>query len=673
MGNVIKWASIGLGALVILIVAALLIIPMFLDARTFLPGIEKRVSEATGRPFEINGDFKLSLFPNTGLRLSDLRLGNAEGFQEKDFVSVKSVEIRLKLLPLISRDVQIKRFIIESPRIYLEKAKNGRGNWEGMFASETEESADTQKEKEKPEKEDSDSGLPIKKLAVGDFSIKDGLIQWFDHNSGNRQEVKNLTIKLKDVSLDEAIEFTLSAEYNDQPVSLKGRFGPVGEEPGQGTLPLDLSFKLSDIFEAGIKGSVEEPGSKQFFNLSVDIAPFSLRKLFAAFDRDFPVETADAKVLERLSFRAQLEGDPEAVTIKNGILVVDDSKLVFSGRVRDFSKPDVAFKLSLDQIDLDKYLPPAVEKKEAEAKKEEKPLSSKKEKTNYEPLRKLVLDGTIKVGKLKVKNASMQNVSLKVRGRNGLFKLDPISLELYQGKSNGRAELDVRQDIPVIKASIQMAGVSINPLLVDTVEKDILEGTIKADVSISMTGQDAEKIKRTLNGRGDLKINDGAIKGIDLANMVRNVKSAFGLAEKAGDRPRTDFSELFIPFTLTNGIFNTPGVTLMSPLIRVINKGQADLVKETLNFRVEPKVVATIKGQDDTMARSGIMVPVLVGGTFSDPTFRPDLKALVTRELDKRIPGVKDLEKIIPAKDKPEETIKTLEETGKKLLKGLFK
>lgn len=673
MGNVIKWASIGLGTLIILIVAALLIIPMFLDARTFLPAIEKRVSEATGRPFEINGDFKLSLFPNTGLRLSDLRLGNAAGFQGKDFVSVKSVEIRLKLLPLISRDVQIKSFIIESPRIYLEKAKDGRGNWEGMFASETEESADTQKEKEKPEKEDSDSGLPIKNLAVGDFSIKDGLIQWLDHNSGNRQEVKNLTIKLKDVSLDEAIEFTLTAEYNDLPVSLKGRFGPVGEEPGQGTLPLDLSFKLSDTFEAGIKGSVEEPGSKRFFNLSVDIAPFSLRKLFAAFDRDFPVQTADAKVFDRLSFRAQLEGDPEAVTIKNGILVVDDSKLVFSGRARDFSKPDVAFKLSLDQIDLDRYLPPAGEKKEAEEKKEEKPLSSKKEKTNYEPLRKLVLDGTIKVGKLKVKNASIQNVSLKVRGRDGLFKLDPISLELYQGKSNGRAEFDVRQDIPVIKASIQMAGVSIKPLLVDTVEKDILEGTIKADVSISMTGLDAEQIKRTLNGRGNLKINDGAIKGIDLANMVRNVKSAFGLAEKDGARPRTDFSELFIPFTLTNGIFYTPGSTLMSPLFRVINKGQADLVKETLNFRVEPKIVATIKGQGGTMIRAGVMVPVLVGGTFSDPTFQPDLKALITRVLDKKIPGAKDLEKIIPAKDKPEEAVKSLEEAGKKLLKGLFK
>ncbi len=673
MGNVIKWMFIGLGSLIILIVAALLIIPMFLDAKTFLPDIEERVSEATGRPFEINGDFELSLFPNTGLRLSGLRLGNAEGFQEKDFISIKSIEIRLKLLPLIFRDIQIKRFILESPRISLEKAKDGRGNWEGIFASETEESSDTKKEKEKPEKEDSGSGLPIKNLAVGDFSIKDGLIQWLDHSSGDRQEVKNLTIQLNDVSLDEAIEFTLSAEYNDLPVSLRGRFGPVGEEPGQGTLPLDLAFKLSDTFEAGIKGSVEEPGSKRFFNLSVDIAPFSLRKLFAALDRDFPVETADAKVFDRISFRAQLEGDPEAVTIKNGALVVDDSRLVFSGRARDFSKPDVALSLNLDQIDLDRYLPPASEKKEVEAKKEEQSLSSKKEKTNYEPLRKLILDGTIKVGKLKVKNASIQNVSLKVKGQNGLFKLDPISVELYQGKSNGRAELDVRQDIPVIKARIQMAGVSINPLMVDIVEKDILEGTIKADISISMTGQDAEKMKRTLNGRGELKINDGAIKGIDLANMVRNVKSAFGLAEKAGDRPRTDFSELFIPFTLTNGIFNTPGVTLMSPLIRVINKGQADLVKETLNFRVEPKVVATIKGQGDTMTRSGVMVPVLVGGTFSDPTFRPDLKALITRNLGTSMPGTKDLEKIIPAKDKPEEAIKSLEETGKKLLKGLFK
>ena len=664
---------IGLGSLIILIVAALLIIPMFLDAKTFLPDIEERVSEATGRPFEINGDFKLSLFPNTGLKLSGLRLGNAEGFQGKDFISIKSIEIRLKLLPLIFRDVQIKRFILESPRISLEKAKDGRGNWEGIFASETEESSDTKKEKEKPEKEDSGTGLPIKNLAVGDFSIKDGLIQWLDHSSGDRQEVKNLTIKLNDVSLDEAIEFTLSAEYNDLPVSLRGRFGPVGEEPGQGTLPLDLAFKLSDTFEAGIKGSVEEPGSKRFFNLSVDIAPFSLRKLFAALDRDFPVETADAKVFDRISFRAQLEGDPEAVTIKNGALVVDDSRLVFSGRARDFSKPDVALSLNLDQIDLDRYLPPASEKKEVEAKKEEQSLSSKKEKTNYEPLRKLILDGTIKVGKLKVKNASIQNVSLKVKGQNGLFKLDPISVELYQGKSNGGAELDVRRDIPVIKARIQMAGVSINPLMVDIVEKDILEGTIKADISISMTGQDAEKMKRTLNGRGELKINDGAIKGIDLANMVRNVKSAFGLAEKDGVRPRTDFSELFIPFTLTKGIFNTPGSTLMSPLLRIINKGQADLVKETLNFRVEPKVVATIKGQGDTMTRSGVMVPVLVGGTFSDPTFRPDLKALITRNLGTSMPGAKDLEKIIPAKDKPEEAIKSLEETGKKLLKGLFK
>ncbi|MBW2623893.1 MAG: AsmA family protein, partial [Deltaproteobacteria bacterium] len=176
-----------------------------------------------------------------------------------------------------------------------------------------------------------------------------------------------------------------------------------------------------------------------------------------------------------------------------------------------------------------------------------------------------------------------------------------------------------------------------------------------------------------LNGRGDLSITDGAIKGIDLASMVRNVKTAFGLEQKGGARPRTDFSELAIPFTLTNGVFNTPGISLMSPLLRVVGKGDADLVKETLDFRVQPKVVATIKGQGDTMKRSGIMVPILVSGTFSDPKFRPDLKGLITQDLGKKLPGVKDLDQILPAKDKPEEIIKPLEETGKKLLKGLFK
>jgi AsmA protein len=148
-----------------------------------------------------------------------------------------------------------------------------------------------------------------------------------------------------------------------------------------------------------------------------------------------------------------------------------------------------------------------------------------------------------------------------------------------------------------------------------------------------MAGDNAGLIKKTLNGGGKLVFKDGAIKGIDLASMVRNVKVAFGLAEKPGERPKTDFTELAAPFTIKNGLVHTPQTSLKSPLLRIVASGYADLVKETLDMRVEPKVVGTIKGQGDTQDRSGLMVPVVVSGTFAEPKFRPDLKSAITQDI----------------------------------------
>ena len=186
-----------------------------------------------------------------------------------------------------------------------------------------------------------------------------------------------------------------------------------------------------------------------------------------------------------------------------------------------------------------------------------------------------------------------------------------------------------------------------------------------------MAGDEAEAIKRTLNGKGNLLFKDGAIIGIDLAGMVRNAKAAFGLAEKKAERPKTDFSELHSSFTITDGIVDTPDTSLVSPLLRVLVAGKANLVNETLDFRVEPKFVTTLKGQGDTKERSGVTVPVLVTGTFSSPTFRPDLKGMLTKGLQEGIPEPSELKKILPGQGTESGELESLEKKGKDLLKGL--
>jgi len=153
--------------------------------------------------------------------------------------------------------------------------------------------------------------------------------------------------------------------------------------------------------------------------------------------------------------------------------------------------------------------------------------------------------------------------------------------------------------------------------------------------------------------------------------MIRNVKATFGLAEKGGEKPRTDFSEFHAPFTIKNGVIDTRNTRMMSPLIRVLVMGKTNLVRETLDMRIEPKFVATIKGQGDTKNRSGLTVPVDVSGTFSAPKFRPDLKGMLKKNLLDSVEKPSELKKILPSGDSKPIDKKSLEEGVEGLIKSL--
>jgi AsmA protein len=664
MRKVIKWLAIVGGALIVLIIAALLIIPMFVDVQKYKPEIEDHVKKATGRSFSIGGELRLSLFPWAGLSISDLRLGNAPGFKERDFLSVKSFDVRLKLIPLLFKDIQVQRFVVGTPRVVLEKNKEGRANWEGMGkASETPGSKPSEV-KTKATREKSQVELPFKTLTVGEFAINNGTILYLDHATGGKQEITNMSLRLTEVSLDHPIPIFFSALMDGKPLSLEGQVGPLGQEPGKGRIPLALSVKALKEVEMGLKGSVVDALTSQGFDLSFSVAPFSPRKLMTTLGRPFPVTTADPQVLNRVAVKGNVKGNPQSISVSEGALDLDASKMNFSLKAKDFSKPDLAFDFKLDTINLDQYLPPPAKEKTGHDEKKAEP-----KKTDYAPVRKLVLDGVIQIGSLTVKSAKVQDVHIKISGRNGVFHLDPMTARLYQGNLSTKGSLDVTPNIPKTNVNLNVKGVQAGPMVKDLLQKDILEGVAEAEAVIAMVGDEPEIIKKTLNGKGQLLFRDGAIKGVDLAGMVRNVKAAFGFAKEA-DRPRTDFSELRAPFTITDGLVSTTQTSLVSPLLRVLAAGKANLVNETLDFRVEPKFVGTLKGQGDTLERGGIAVPVLVSGTFSSPSFQPDAKSILEKGIKEGLlPGMQ--KKAEPGTAEQQSRQPTQADPLKGLLKGL--
>ena len=673
MNKVLKWGFIIIASLVVIIIAAILIIPRVVDVQKYKPILEKKIAEASGRRFSVSDDLRLSLFPWAGVSFSDLHLGNVKGFKEKDFVEVKSFEVRIKLLPLLSKDIQVKKFILNEPRIVLVKNKDGRVNWELP-----QKTTEPKKDEKVPVGKISPTGLPISDLTVEDFSIKNGMVLWIDHAAETRKQISDINLTLQEVSLDRPVQLKFSAVLDSQPLSIQGSFGPVSKGLQEGSVSMDLSLTALNELTMRLKGVLENMAVTPGVELDLEVAEFSPRKMVAALGQTFSIQTVDPNALNRMTLNAHIKANSKKVSVSKGILGLDQSKLNFSMKVSDFSRPAVNFDLNLNQINLDRYLPPKSGKKSSVEQQDQETKSQKSEKSkefapgptkkaDYTPLRRLILDGQLKIDKFIANKAKIQDVILKIHAKNGIFNLDPLKLNMYQGNVSGKATFNVTQDVPESNISLIVTKVESGPLLRDVLEKDILEGVMQANVTLAMAGTDPALIRKTLNGNGELLFKDGAIKGIDLAGMVRNVQAVFGLAEKSDQKPKTDFAELKAPFTITRGVINTPQTSLKSPLLRVIANGNADLVKETLDFRVEPKVVSTIKGQGDEKQRSGIMVPVLVTGNFSSPKFRPDFKSVAKKQLQEKVLESKKVKKLLE-----KEELKQLQETTKGLLKGVL-
>ncbi|MFZ0612407.1 MAG: AsmA family protein [Desulfobacterales bacterium] len=676
MKNLLKWVLITVGGVVALVILILLVLPFFVDVQKYKPLLENKVSEMTGRPFAVRGDVQVSFFPFVGVSFSDLHLGNPPGFESQDFLAIKSFDVRVKVLPLLSRDVQIKRFVVTKPQIVLIKNKQGRGNWE--FTPE-DSAKSTPPGTPKPAPEKATRELPIRSLTVGDFSVSNGSLAWIDKASDTRKTIDNLDVKVTDLSFDRPIGLSLSARMDDKPLAVNGSIGPVGRQPGKDPISLDLEIKAVSELALAVKGTVTSATEAPQADLTVAIAAFSPRKLLAQMGRPDMIETADPAALSKMSMQAAIAGGADKISISKGMMTLDDSRIDFTAHITQFSRPDIAFEVTMDRIDLDRYLPPKTPKKPAPAAgaPESGPSTgtpppgktTDTRKTDYAALRRLVLDGKLKAGEVIVNKAKLGNLFLHLGAQNGVLQAEPMKVDLYGGTLDLNGNINVSQNTPRGTVKFQLKNVQAAPLLKDQVDKDFLGGAATAAGNFSFSGDDTGTIKKTLTGGGDLRFMDGAIKGIDLVAMIQNIQAAFGKGKLNLSSSSTEFTELVVPYAITNGVVSTDQTRLQSHVLDALVVGKADLVSEKLDLRIEPKVVRKLGRQQDAQKEySKVTVPVLIGGTFSNPTFTPDLESMAKQQIQEKLLESDRVQEYIQKKG-----LKKYEESAKGLLKNFLK
>jgi AsmA protein len=646
-----KKVLIGIGAVIVLLILAAVIVPFLIPFDSYKPQIVAQVKNATGRDMRIDGAIRLSLIPRLELEVGKVGFSNAPGGQAKEMASLDTLKLALKLMPLLSGEVAVDSFVLDKPVIALEIDKQGKPNW--VFAEAA------PKDAKKPEAAKG-GGTGLTELRLDDIRIVNGTLTYLDQRTGAKEEISGLNLKVALPSLDQPLKADGDLTWKSKKIALAlGAEKPRALMEG-GASGVSMQVK-SEPINFSYKGSVTNSVPAKVAG-DIDLEVPSIRNL-AAWTGN-PIQAPGEKTLGPLSIKGKLAMDGPKIAFNEAKIAIDAIKAGGGVSVdTGGKKPMIVAKLDVDKLDVNPYLPPPTQGKPAAGGAAPKAAASggwSDDPIDLAGLQAADADLNLSVGGIQVREIKIGKGVVVAKLKDGRLALDLTQLDLYQGNGTGKVVLDgTKAGSAGLDLAFNLAKIQAEPLLKDAAQFERLSGAGALDLAVAGRGKSQRELIGTLNGKGKIDFRDGAIKGINLAAMVRNIGNAFTGAGSASEK--TDFSELGGTYTITNGILKNTDLAMKSPLLRVEGAGTVDLPKRTVDYKVTPKAVASLQGQGGGDA-GGVSFPVLVQGPWDNLSYKPDLAGALQNLGDpsKLLEGAKDLKNLpgqlvpgLPGQQKP--------------------
>ncbi len=677
-GSLVFYGALGLAAMA---AGATAFAVVALPANFVRDRVVAAVKEKTGRDLVIAGPASFTLYPSLGVSLGDVSLSGAPGVEAaKPLVAMKSLDVSVAFWPLIRREVRVSTLVLREPVFNLEVDTSGRRSWN--FASSEGGRSDWTRLAQAGETiSDADGTMPAanggKRFRVGDVRLEDvridnGTFNYRDARNGSLTEVSNINAKMELAALTEPLVAHGSLSWKGKTVSFDSALTSPAEVSAN--RPAKLKFTLGgDALDASFDGSAR---------LHDDLSAEGILSAKAASARDLAawigLDLPPSQGFGPLTAKGLLRTAPDQLALSTAEIVLDqttargDISLDTRG-----ARPLVNANLKLTELDLNTYRstgearraasPPAAAGEGTKAQSIEDLLQepapagprvkgyTKRHGWDEEPLH---LDGLgvidanakLSIGKLTVRTIHLDQSDVTVALKNRVMKTTLDQVRLYKGTGRGTITLDGTAGTSAsLAANLALDGIEAQPLLTDALEVDRVTGRGRLSLALAGQGTTERQIVETLNGKMEFAFADGAIIGINVAEMMRNLSKGNlgGLDTRPTDK--TDFSEMTSTWTVKSGIAANQDLKLVGPLLRVSGSGQVGLPTREVDYMLRPKVVADLTGQGATQEASGFEVPVRMHGTWENPKFTPDLagalknpKAAETiKEIGKQFKGKK--------------------------------
>src|SRR5437773_2533061 len=335
-------------------------------------------------------------------------------------------------------------------------------------------------------------------------------------------------------------------------------------------------------------------------------------ELAAAVKRNQPL--LEAKVALNATYSLK----PDAIGL-DFTAKLDDSNVKGKLSMARADLPSYSFDLTIDRINLDRYLASSEKEKPAAGKQEppKKEEAAQDAPVDLSGLKGLNAQGQLQIGVLQVQGLKLSKLKAQLKAAGGRAEISPHSASLYGGELSGTLSLDGNANRIALKETL--SNVSIGPLLRDLAHQDRLEGKGNVALELAAAVATAGAMKRSLSGAAKVRLRDGAIKGIDIAGLLRKARAAAGRqsGQAADSRERTDFSELSASFSIKNGVAHNEDLDVKSPLLRIGGSGDIDIGRSAINYVVKASVVGTTT-----------TVPVKLAGPLDAMKYEVDYRAV---------------------------------------------
>lgn len=630
--------------LIVLLIVAAIAIPFLVPLSAYKKEIIAHVKEATGRDLEIAGDIKATIFPVLGIDVERASFSNPSGYASKYMLQVDRLTLDVDVTALLSKKIQVKRFILAKPVINLETDAQGKPNWE----FDTAKSGGAQESATASADDSSAASTALGGLMLGEVKLTDGEINYRDGKNKQVMSLTDINLAISLPSLSSAFNADGSAVWNSEKIKLAASVAQPQALVGGKTSPFELDVNAAPV-TLSYKGAASMQSAKGAVSLNIPSLPALAKWSGSAFDWKGKAPLAFAS-------KGDLQCSVKACALTGGDITLDDIaakgalQVEFGG-----AKPKLDAQLDTGMLDLNPYLP----QKQASngwfistataAQWSSDPI-------DLSGLRAVDANLKLKAEGVKYEKITLQKTVLDMVLAGGVLKLSIPEAALYGGSLKLNTALDASG---AMQNQLTLSGVQAEPFLKDAADYDRLSGTLNttADINGRLTSQ--RDLMASLGGSGNIKFNDGAIKGVDLAGMIRNIQSAYKDVDTS--QKKTDFSEMGGTYTINQGVVSNNDLSLKAPLLRLKGEGTVNLPLQAINYRLTPEVVATAQGQGGK-DKQGLQVPVLVTGSFDNPQFTPDLAGMA--------------QKAIENPEAIKETVKSVKEQikgGKTDLKGLLK